>query len=447
MTKFGKKRKQMSNSTFSDFIRNIPEGNNKIQYNPGYIKIISADGKNVYIYKKVDGVYKSCTFQKKPSRNFKTSKIKKTKKGKINLKYIPEIATLFALCLVIWNEANHLTLNSNEYQIEQQLPNPEKDLNIENNTIQIIIENENTIQSKIEKSQIPISPQLASSEIDTSLIQIIPFEIIQSEEMQSRKMTQELYGTIIEEYAQKYGLCPNLIEALITQERHKKILDNPGQLTREICGEEIIIPIIKKSEQEMQESKEVDKIYIVRDEPIRENFDNEQEYIKQLNRYKNQLEKSKELASKGYEIVHFVNLKGENNTHENIRISIIWLAHCIYKCDCQINKGVFAYNQGYPEARNANDKEIMNGLAGKTNADIWYNYNVFRFLTKEEATKMNFLLKPFPENWLYLSESEQKEYIDHLSQIPSQNITLSLPIFQENLEENYTYEKENGHSL
>ena len=89
----------------------------------------------------------------------------------------------------------------------------------------------------------------------------------------------------------------------------------------------------------------------------------------------------------------------------------------------------------------------MNGLAGKTNADIWYNYNVFRFLTKEEATKMNFLLKPFPENWLYLSESEQKEYIDHLSQIPSQNITLSLPIFQENLEENYTYEKENGHSL
>lgn len=424
---------------FADFIKIIPEGPKTIYYAPEYLKITGNNGRDVYVYKKIDGVYRSCSYQKNiPSKQ----RLKpKTKKAKINVKYVSTIAALFTLSALVWNKVKDLNKNVDEkYQIEQQMQIPKENEVTKYDNFQIVIENPTILDEKTQENKIETANE-------NSIVQSIPFEIIQSNEMQSRKKTQELYGNVIQTYSEKYGLCSDLVEALITQERHKQVLDNPGQLTRNICGEEIVVPIINKNETELQNSKNVEKIYIVRDKPIRENFQEEQDYIKQLNRYKNQLEKSKELYNKGFEIIYFEDLRGENNVLENIRISIIWLAHCIYQCDCQINQGIFAYNQGYPSAKSSSDTEIMNGLAGNNNADIWYNYNVFQFLTKEEAGNMNFNLKPFPKNWAYFTETQKNEYYSKLSGLPCQKITLSLPIFHESLEEKYTNEKENGYSL
>ncbi len=83
---------------------------------------------------------------------------------------------------------------------------------------QIVIENPTILDEKTQENKIETANEKIVSFNQSHL------KSFKSNEMQSRKKRKKLYGNVIQTYSEKYGLCSDLVEALITQERHKQVL-------------------------------------------------------------------------------------------------------------------------------------------------------------------------------------------------------------------------------
>ena len=136
-------------------------------------------------------------------------------------------------------------------------------------------------------------PETTKSEPTPTMIsQLTNVEVESKTNMIKRMETDNLFGQSIQYYATRYGIPTSLASALITQERPDIGMENIGQLTRKICGEKYQVPIIIPTESEKYDGISSEKIFIVRDEQIKENIENPDSYRKELERYQNQLIKS-----------------------------------------------------------------------------------------------------------------------------------------------------------
>lgn len=387
---------------------------------------ILGNSEDIYILKKhnnnyeIESKYKSNPYKK---RKFKT------KKGKIlSLRHSRLLATIsicFSLAISLGTIKKYADIHD-EYQM-----------------IEILEENEN-YSDDILPPEIFISTnqnQKENLKITQNNIKI-DLEIQQSSRISKRRETDELYDDTITFYSKRWGIPKELLSALITQERDEKTQNNPGQLTRNICGEKIILPIINKSQEDLQNEKEVDKIYVVREEPKCENYQDEQKYLKQLEIYKEQLEIAKILKEKGYSIVSFSDLLGENNAEKNIAIATAYIAHCNYELNNPI-LGTFAYNAGYTLTKQAKIDDVMNGMIGLEYTDKKYLQHVFRFLYPNEAANLQFISKKLPENWNEMDSIQRENFLSEKNEEIELNITnITLTQFKE-----YQYAEEIGNNI
>ncbi len=425
-----------------NFFADLKEQKIQIKSATDFSLVINSDSGKQYIFTRELGklqdviIIPSHTFSKTKSRKRKKRKIS-TIKGNIFTQH-PGRTLLAATAASVIIACNvHSIVKDTDYQpiaIETITPTPETYQSAPK--IVIVTEQETTNVEKQTNKEQEERPVIND-------VNVLKYKIEQSNRMGKRAETHEKYGIWIDKYTTRIGI-PNCIgEALITQERHDTDLLNIGQLTRQICGEEIIIPIINKTEMDRVNHREVEKVFVVRDKPDRNNYESENSYQKQLEIYKNQLETSKNLAKEGYEIIYFENLLGEQNIENNIRVSMLWFAHCIYHCQNKPNNGLRGYNSGYTSVRNASDDDIMNGISGGKNSDVWYNYNVYQFLYPEEAENVTYTLCPFPDNWMYMSKSEKNRYLqEEIQNTPLLQTTISLPLFEQSQENKYNYENE-----
>ena len=325
----------------------------------------------------------------------KKKKKLKTKKGKV---IAPNVMKILAPPLIIAGAI--ITASKSKNSTNDILNSEIEVLNLEEDSTNLVgidmnefVNNSLEEQSNIGNSELVISNMF--------ITQTTCVEVAQRDNMIKREETDALFGTIIDNYSSRYGIPNSIGKALITQERANDSYENIGQLTRNICGEKIILPIMN------QNSNQLEKIYIVRDEPNKENYDTDTSYKEQLDKYKNQLEESKKLSAEGYEIYHFKDII--NNPEINIHISMAYLAHCVYKCDMNISQGIRAYNSGYTSARKASDSEIANGKVEI--GDSEYNKHVFSHLYSDELNNMVWHLKSVPR----LNESEKRTMTDRKS--------------------------------
>ncbi len=314
------------------------------------------------------------------------------KKGKLTAKKNAKILVLpllmAGLFLAKSNITDAATQNLNEGQeILDTLPEE----NFDNQTTNEII-----VSDLMENDTLEIEENLIMKESPSIMItQTTCVEVVEKEDMRKREETDALFGTMIDTYTTRYGIPNCLGKALISQERPNDSFENLGQLTRNICGEKIIIPLFGENEMGLE------KIYVIRDQPNRNNYSSEASYREQLDKYKTQLETSQKLAQEGFQIYSFPELL--NNQELNIHISMAYLAHCIYKCDTNISQGIRSYNSGYTSAKKASDEEIANGKIEI--GDQYYNKHVYEYLYSYELNEMIWSFKNIP----ILTEEEKRE--------------------------------------
>ncbi len=298
----------------------------------------------------------------------KTSKKKlKTKKGKIISPNARKILAPAVISLGIGFSALTLTRTITEKQNSNLTIETLEEFELEKSKF--------AIPKKEEENQTTADPQITEFCIQDTNVMVKP-----KENLQKRIETDTVLGTEICYYANRYGIPKSIAAALITQERPDDIFENVGQLTRNICGEKINIPIICKSEEEYINRIQEEKIYIVRDMPERESFEEISSYKAALKRYQEQLEESKELETQGYNIYYFADLMKNNN--QNIHIAMAYLAYCTYKCDLNVHQGIRAYNGGYSLSKKASDDDLVRGTLEI--GDPYYNEHVFAYLYPEE---------------------------------------------------------------
>ena len=414
----------------------INEKNTTVSFSNNKIRIYGESG-YIYVIEKQGNKYVESYRTKNVSNKNTRTRVYKTKKGKLksNIKKIISISVfIIGVAGIVSFAKSKNDTNSTQIIEENIIDISDLETLDENKVITITTE---VVEEIPETFALTNEPEINKANIN------IDFEIKQSSRFDKRIETDQLYGSVIKKYEKRWGLPNGLVSALITQERHDSIVSNPGQLTRMICGEKIILPIIEKDEDDLQKKKEVDKIFIVREEPKRENYSKEQDYLEQLEIYRKQLEKSKELQQEGYEIISFPELLDENNVSENIRISAAFLAYYNYKLKDPI-LSTFAYNAGYTKAKSVNNiYDVLNGLVGSENTDKLYLTHVYRFLSSEEAANLQFITKPFPENFNNMSYEERKFYMtEEIKNTPLDITTISLTGFKE-----YTNEEEIGSNL
>jgi len=381
----------------------------------------------------------------------------KTRKGRIRTK---KIAQILAPAIVIvgvlgtsflFSKRN--TEASNKAAIETVVET--NDLN-DFQQIKITIDlSEKDTKDQIDQEQIEQSLDTYTSEIENKseikyITQTIKNDISSSQWLEKREETETLFGQEITSICDRFGLSKAVVSSLLTQEREsnsEKKYINIGQLTRSICNEPMVLPIIKYSKEDLVQHQEVDKIYVVRDEPNRATFQNEADYKIELEKYKNQLQRSKELKNQGYRIFYFQDLMKPENYRDNIYVSLAYLTHCIYQCDLDINKGICAYNSGYGTAMKYNNDEIMNGSVKV--GDAFYNQHVYSYILPEEYNDLTWYFKEVPDFKLteeerqnLTKEEQQRKKIEAIHNAPIITIQQDFP----KMKEKY-YEKENGHSL
>lgn len=324
----------------------------------------------------------------KPNLPKKNRKIK-TKRGRVSSLNAAKIlipAAIISLGTII-GVAKYVSTPANEIEVLEITPEdiPEEIEELDVNEITKVVMRNNIAKKEVDQSL--IQDEIVISQ--TTNVVVSP-----KEDLSKREETDRLYGSYITKYTTRYGIATSLGSALITQERPNNSNENIGQLTRNICGERIVIPIIDDKNNEGLE-----KIYVIRDIPDKNNFEEEEAYREALDTYKSQLEEGKKLATKGYQIYKFEDLM--TNTEANIHISMAWLTYSIYKCDTNINQGVRGYNGGYNAAKVATDEEIANGKI--TIGDAFYNEHVFSYLYPDEIEGLECYFKSVP----YLSEEEK----------------------------------------
>lgn len=428
---------------FIEFLRKIKQ--NKVtvtSYTPNKIEFIDQNNQkhiiikqgNKYIEMEKRGNIITPEFPKtdlimKPIEKPKPKKLK-TKKGKV---IAPNIMKILAPPLIVAGALSiaHLSTNHNEMlNSEIEVLDPEEEA-----TNLVGIDMKNWIEDSMEKQKnLEISEPVFQNLIIT---QTTCVEVLQQENMIKREQTDALFGEMIDAYASHYGIPNSIGKALISQERPNDTYENLGQLTRNICGEKIILPVMD------QTSNELEKIYIVREEPNKENYKTEASYKEQLDKYKNQLEESKKLKEEGYQIYSFQEII--ENPEMNIHIAMAYLAHCVYKCDMNITQGIRAYNSGYTAARKASDEEIANGKIEIGDAE--YNKHVFSHLYADEINDMVWRLKSVPK----LTESEKRTMTKEQIQKKEIEMAKNTPMIVVNVEfsriKELYYEEENGYHL
>lgn len=369
-------------------IAEIGEKNVKVISTKPNCTILELSNKNRLYFK-----YKNGKFIKMPRDNVivelpinpinnKKHKLK-TKKGKIISKNVKQVLAPPLITLVL-GIAFLSTLKTNKENKETIIESLEESKEFQN--------------ALLDMNQISIlePSYLENAEIDEKylipkecIVQATNVEIVLKEDMSKRIETDQLFGTEINYYATRYGVPVSLASALITQERPSKGLENIGQLTRKICGEKYQVPIINGTDEEINNNKTIEKFYIVRDEPQRDNFESAESYKKELERYQNQLLESRELEKAGYQIFYFENLLID--TTQNIHISMAYLAHSVYGCNMNVHQGTRAYNCGISSAKKATDEDLQNGTIQI--GDPFYNRNVLSYLYPEELEHIVWTLR------------------------------------------------------
>ncbi|MCI8575405.1 MAG: hypothetical protein HFI09_02940 [Bacilli bacterium] len=378
----------------------------------------------VYCLKKGEENFVKIKTKQKPNRknNYKT---KKAKLSHFSAKFV-----ISASLLAILGSASNLSKNNSKAFANQQMAETitQKDeLAIQNN--QDLFFSLNHEEKNSQLKLVSNKPTMLYQNIS------IEHEIIQSQRIKKRVETDNLFGDTIEKWSKRWGASSSLMKALITQERDENNLSNPGQLTRNICGEKIILPIINKSKEDIASGKEVDKIFIIREEPNKANYQNEEEYLYQLELHKKQVEKSKELKQEGYEIIFFPDLLGEQNCDKNIQIAIAFATFNNYRLNDPV-LATFAYNAGYYTTKKAQLDEILNGQVGTDQTDKNYLTHVFRFLYPEEVNNLKFITKNFPENWDDMTYDQRNYYMSiGIKDVPYTYTFVSLENFKEYIDE------------
>lgn len=243
--------------------------------------------------------------------------------------------------------------------------------------------NETSITKEIRENSVSeIQPEI--------LVQTVEIGFTQQPTMVKREETDQLFHEDIEFYSKRYGVPYAIASALFSQERANNDFGNIGRITKNVCGEKIVVPIIQKSESDIQENREEDKMYIILDEPVRSSYENDEEYKLALEKYKMQLETSKTLKEEGYKIYTYSEIKSDY--HKNINVSLAYLVHGVYKCDMNCNKGLRAYNGGYTIVNKSSELDITNGTIEI--GDPLYNQHVFSYLYPDELS-LTWKLKDF----------------------------------------------------
>lgn len=264
-----------------------------------------------------------------------------------------------------------------------------------NMKIEMVDQSLTTSHSKLNRKAIASMPAKMpivgeKIELESSVtIQETIVEVLQKKDMSKRLETDTLFGQSIDYYASRYGIPSAIGKSIITQERSNQIHENIGQLTRNICGEKFLIPIIEKNSNDLELGREMDKLYVVRDLPMEESFENSKDYQQALYTYQSQLKEAIELEQKGYQIFKYEEVI--QNPNLCIQIAMANLSHCVYKCKGNVNQAIRAYNGGYGLSVTATDEEIANGLLEI--GDPFYNAHVFSHLFEEELDNILWKIK------------------------------------------------------
>lgn len=373
-----------------EFLRSVGETKaNILEKRSNFIVLIGQSGKKYYLvkqgeqYKEIRNVKNNEKKKEIQYTSIKSSQISpktfqkmKSKKGTMHGKMTAMIFASGVMAAILISslsqkQENTQTAISTVIDVleENQMPielleNRENDLKIEINE-----QYNMDIQPKITFQNIKISFQPEST-------------------MQRREMIEKPYGEEIKEVSERYGIPYAIAIALFSRESYEDLL-NLGSLTSGVCKEQIVASIIKKEEEDIQQNREEDKIFIIQDEPKETSFKNYNDYIKALKDYKEQIETGKQLQKEGYEIYNFKDVI--SNPKLNIQISLAYLAHCIYKCDMDCNKGIRAYNGGYTTVRTLSDEDIANGVY--ETGDPFYNQHVYAYLYPEEQQMLSWTLR------------------------------------------------------
>lgn len=261
--------------------------------------------------------------------------------------------------------------------------------------------------------------------------------------LEKRYMTEEKYGDLIAFYANRRGLDKEFLINLFTRERYgelnkvpesvlndigyqifdknevdveEKIKSNIGQLTRAICGEEIISPVF-----ENQKLVGYDKIYVL--PPSYDNY--EIEDLKTMKDSSTWSEEDKKKIEKAYELQQegtweiYKRKEAFYDVDKNINVSTAYLAYLINKKKDFI-KGVMSYNAGPSAVKDSMSYESI--LSGEVEAyDPYYIPKILQYAE---------------------FENEKLECF-----IEFQNEEIIVYQFHNTKELEEYYEKENGYSL
>jgi len=288
----------------------------------------------------------------------------KSKKGKMltGKKILFVCAGILLLSVYQNSKANE----KETFQVEETLED-KQNVNVETKKEEIIIENNIELPKQ----------NIVSVEIEVTPTDYLGFK--------KRQRTEEKYGSITKYYANRRGLDEKLVLNLFTRERYndydkvkeqtledigyqifdkntvnveEKMKENIGQLTRAICGEEIIAPVFLNGKVVGQ-----DKLFVL--PPCYDSYEiNDLEVMCEKEEFteqeRNILKRAVELKKKGD--WHILKRKDAfYNTEENINVATAYLSYIINKKQDLI-RGVMSYNAGYGSVPNDLDYEsIFNG--------------------------------------------------------------------------------------
>ncbi len=330
-----------------------------------------------------------------------TPKLKKTKKlklqsqsGVINSGKVQSgvkiMLSFAAAALIIGVGAHYLPKKekitetnefSNTYQVTEAFESFEEP--------KIIIEESQNVEPDVE--------QLENNVISIP-VYVVPTDYLG---MQKCIRTKEIYGEYISFYAKRYGLDENILISLFTRERFSendivsptlledigyhifdqnevdvagKMKENIGQLTRAICGEEIVAPIFL-------EDKVIgyDKIFVL--PPAFDSY--EISNLKELSESDLFNEEDSQKLKRAYELLQtgewqiIKRINAFYNVAENINVSTAYLSYLINKKH-DLVRGVMSYHAGYGSVPNTvSYEEIFNGAIEAF--DPFYVANVLQY--------------------------------------------------------------------
>ncbi len=320
----------------------------------------------------------------------------KSQKGKVNsgkkMLYIMTTAALLSLA-----QAKYGAQNNTEEQIKIVSENKEIKINIptdENAYIeQMISLPKNNLDYTDNKTMYePVLNNTINIDISIDLTDTLGYE--------KRKRTEEKYGDLLEFYAKRRGLDKSFLIDLFTRERYneidnippekinnikeifkeenidaeEKVKANIGQLTRAICGEEIIAPIFENNK-----VIGYDKIYILPPSYDAYAIDSLEEMANSEKFSSEDLKKIKRAS--------FLKNQGDwqiykrkdafYNVENNINVATAYLTYLINKKNDFI-KGVMSYDAGYGSVPDSISYE--NILSGKVDAyDPYYISKILQY--------------------------------------------------------------------